>query len=78
MRQQPVRILDGAEGTAARTRVLIQTSDGQKEWGTVGVSTNLLEASWQALVDSLAFPEQPGRAGTAQPAAPASTGDQAS
>jgi 2-isopropylmalate synthase len=50
-----VRILDGAEGTAARTRVLIQTSDGQKEWGTVGVSANIIEASLQALTDSMEY-----------------------
>ena len=50
-----VRILDGAEGTAARTRVLILTSDGQREWGTVGVSANIIEASLQALTDSMEY-----------------------
>ena len=50
-----VRILDSSTGTAARTRVLIQTSDGKKEWGTVGVSENIIEASLQALVDSIEF-----------------------
>jgi len=50
-----VRILDGVAGTAAKTRVLIQSSDGQREWGTVGVSENIIEASLQALVDSMEF-----------------------
>jgi 2-isopropylmalate synthase len=50
-----VRILDGAEGTAARTRVLIVTGDGKKEWGTVGVSANIIEASLQALSDSMEY-----------------------
>jgi hypothetical protein len=48
-----VRILDSATGTAAKTRVLIQSSDGRDEWGTVGVSGNIIEASLQALVDSI-------------------------
>jgi 2-isopropylmalate synthase len=42
-------------GTAAKTRVLIQSSDGNKEWGTVGVSENIIEASLQALVDSMEY-----------------------
>jgi 2-isopropylmalate synthase len=50
-----VRILDGVAGTAARTRVLITSSDGKREWGTVGVSENIIEASLQALVDSLEY-----------------------
>ncbi|MGH7951776.1 MAG: citramalate synthase [Limisphaerales bacterium] len=50
-----VRILDSATGTAAKTRVLIQSSDGRSEWGTVGVSENIIEASLQALVDSMEF-----------------------
>jgi 2-isopropylmalate synthase len=50
-----VRILDGIAGTAAKTRVLIESSDGQREWGTVGVSENIIEASLQALVDSMEF-----------------------
>ncbi|HEX7577294.1 MAG TPA: citramalate synthase, partial [Verrucomicrobiae bacterium] len=48
-----VRILDSATGTAAKTRVLIQSTDGQRDWGTVGVSENIIEASLQALVDSM-------------------------
>lgn len=50
-----VRILDGEAGTAAKTRVLIDTSDGHLRWSTVGASTNIIEASWQALVDSVEY-----------------------
>ncbi len=50
-----VRIIDSTTGTAARTRVLIESSDGTSEWGTVGVNDNIVEASLQALVDSLEF-----------------------
>lgn len=50
-----VRILDGKEGTAARTRVLIAFTDGQNDWETVGVSGNIIEASWLALVDALEY-----------------------
>ncbi|MBI5789349.1 MAG: citramalate synthase [Candidatus Schekmanbacteria bacterium] len=50
-----VRILNEKAGTAAKTRVLIETSDGVKSWGTVGVSANIIEASWQALVDSINY-----------------------
>ncbi len=50
-----VRILDSGAGTAARTRVLIESTDGREEWGTVGVSDNIIEASLQALVDSLEY-----------------------
>ena len=48
-----VRIIDSTTGTAAITRVLIQSSDGSAEWGTIGVNENIVEASLQALVDSL-------------------------
>ncbi len=48
-----VRILDSDTGTAAKTRVLIESTDGKREWGTVGVSGNIIEASLQALVDSM-------------------------
>ena len=48
-----VRIIDSASGTAATTRVLIQSTDGVSEWGTIGVNENIIEASLQALVDSL-------------------------
>jgi len=50
-----VRVLDGKDGTGAVVRVLIETSDGRRSWGTVGVSPNIIEASWQALVDSIAY-----------------------
>ena len=50
-----VRVLDEKKGTAAVTRVLIETSDGEKSWGTIGVSENIIEASWQALVDSIEY-----------------------
>ena len=51
-----VRIIDSTSGTAATTRVLIESSDGTAEWGTVGVNDNIVEASLQALVDSLECP----------------------
>src|SRR3954447_11333619 len=50
-----VRILDTATGTAAKTRVLIESTDGKDEWGTVGASENIIEASLQALVDSMEY-----------------------
>lgn len=50
-----VRILDAEHGTDATTRVLITTSDGQTTWQTVGVGANIVEASWEALMDGLAF-----------------------
>ena len=50
-----VRIINGTTGTAAKTRVLITSSDGEREWGTVGVSENIIEASLQALMDSMEF-----------------------
>jgi 2-isopropylmalate synthase len=54
-----VRILDENHGTGAVTRVLLDSTDGQREWGTIGVSENIIEASWEALVDSLAYAFQP-------------------
>ena len=50
-----VRILDEAHGTGAVTRVLLDSADGEREWGTTGVSENIIEASWEALVDSLEY-----------------------
>jgi 2-isopropylmalate synthase len=50
-----VRILDGKSGTSAITRVLIETKNGSHPWYTVGASANIIEASWQALVDSIEF-----------------------
>ncbi|MDD2620132.1 MAG: citramalate synthase [Syntrophomonadaceae bacterium] len=50
-----VRVLDGKQGTAARVRVLIESSDEKNQWSTVGVSENIIEASWQAMVDSINY-----------------------
>jgi 2-isopropylmalate synthase len=50
-----VRVLETTEATAAKVRVHIETTDGEKVWGTVGVSTNIIEASWHALVDSIEY-----------------------
>jgi 2-isopropylmalate synthase len=50
-----VRILDQGHGTDAITRVLIETSDGEVSWWTVGVGANVIEASWEALLDGLTF-----------------------
>jgi 2-isopropylmalate synthase len=50
-----VRILEESQGTASRIRVLIESSDGEHEWRTVGSSTNIIEASWLALADSLEY-----------------------
>jgi len=50
-----VRIVDGRNGTAATTRVLIDTRNGRRKWSTVGASANIIEASWLALVDSIEY-----------------------
>jgi 2-isopropylmalate synthase len=50
-----VRILDTAKGTGAVTRVLLDSTDGDRSWSTIGVSENIIEASWQALLDSIVF-----------------------
>jgi 2-isopropylmalate synthase len=50
-----VRVLASDRGTGARVRVLVESRDGESEWGTVGVSHDILEASWQALVDSITY-----------------------
>jgi 2-isopropylmalate synthase len=50
-----VRILDESHGTGAVTRVLLDSTDHEREWGTIGVSENIIEASWEALVDSLEY-----------------------
>src|SRR3954451_18986428 len=75
-----VRIIDEHKGTGAVTRVLIDASDGDETWGTIGVSENIIEASWEALVDSLETAlqtrrdelEWPAPAADAAPAAPTS------
>ena len=50
-----VRVLSGERGTQARVRVLVESKDNHSSWGTVGVSVNIIEASWQALVDSINY-----------------------
>ena len=50
-----VRVLDTGLGTGAVTRVLVDTTDGERTWTTIGVSENIIEASWQALYDSIVF-----------------------
>ena len=50
-----VRVLDTGKGTGAVTRVLVDTADGERTWTTIGVSENIIEASWQALYDSIVF-----------------------
>lgn len=50
-----VRVINGREATAAKVRVLIQSTDGETAWTTVGVSTDIIEASWIALVDSIEY-----------------------
>jgi len=66
-----VRILDEHHGTASVTRVLLDSSDGVDSWGSLGVSENVIEASWEALVDSLEYAFQPRSAdrGGGRPAA---------
>ena len=55
------RCASSTNGTAAVTRVLLDASDGQDTWGSIGVSENIIEASWEALVDSLEAGMLPGR-----------------
>jgi 2-isopropylmalate synthase len=50
-----VRVLDGAAAAAAKVRVLIESTDGYRVWSTVGVSTDIIEASWIALVDAIEY-----------------------
>ncbi len=50
-----VRVLSGEHGTQAKVRVLVESRDKQAQWGTVGVSINIIEASWQALVDAINY-----------------------
>jgi len=50
-----VRVLSSGEGTGSKVRVLVESGDGSHKWGTVGVSENIIEASWQALVDSINY-----------------------
>jgi len=55
LRDFKVRILEGKQGTNSRTRVLIESGDERSLWGTVGVSENIIDASWQALVDAVDY-----------------------
>ncbi|MGB3242802.1 MAG: alpha-isopropylmalate synthase regulatory domain-containing protein, partial [Candidatus Omnitrophota bacterium] len=50
-----VRVLDEKAGTAAKVRVLVQSQDAHDSWWTVGVSENIIEASWLALIDSIEY-----------------------
>jgi 2-isopropylmalate synthase len=50
-----VRVINASEATAAKVRVVIQSTDGHREWGTVGVHENIIDASWQALMDSIEY-----------------------
>jgi 2-isopropylmalate synthase len=65
-----VRVLSSRDGTAAKVRVLIESSDGHDVWGTVGVSGNIIEASWIALADSFHFKLMREAARAAMPASP--------
>jgi 2-isopropylmalate synthase len=65
-----VRIIDEHKGTGAVTRVLIDASDSDETWGTIGVSENIIEASWEALVDSLEYALQGHSRGTESAAEP--------
>jgi 2-isopropylmalate synthase len=66
-----VRILDEVKGTGAVTRVLVDASDGHEVWGSIGVSENVIGASWDALLDSLEYGigHSAGRASSSAPAA---------
>jgi 2-isopropylmalate synthase len=68
-----VRILDGAKASDAITRVLLDSTDGISEWGSIGVSTNMIEASWEALVESLEHGMLVGRLASASDRARFST-----
>jgi 2-isopropylmalate synthase len=55
LRDYKVRIIDGHLATAARTRVLIDSTDGTNDWGTVGVNDNIIDASWEAMVEGVEY-----------------------
>jgi 2-isopropylmalate synthase len=50
-----VRVLSASEATASKVRVLIESTDGKESWSTIGVSKDIIEASWLALVDSIEY-----------------------
>lgn len=56
-----VRILEGSDGTGAKVRVLVESRDEEEVWNTIGVSTNIIEASWHALVDSIQYKLSKGK-----------------
>src|SRR6185369_10195656 len=58
-----VRVVNVREGTAAKVRTIVDSSDGEDTWSTVGVSTNMIEASWHALVDGVVYGLQRGKIG---------------
>lgn len=62
-----VRVVDSGAGTAASIRVNIESTDGQETWGTIGVSENVIEASWQALVDAVEYKLHKDPNGATQP-----------
>jgi 2-isopropylmalate synthase len=70
-----VRVVDSDRATAARVRVLIQTSDSEESWATVGVSDNILEASWQALADAVSYKLHKNHCSTAMERAAVESGD---
>lgn len=70
-----VRILDEHHGTASVTRVLLDSSDGAHDWSSIGVSENVIEASWEALVDSLEYAFQPRAEGAASAEPAGAVGD---
>ena len=55
LRDYKVRILDSRSGANARTRVFVESGDGREVWGTVGVSDNIIDASWEALTDAINY-----------------------
>jgi len=55
LRDFKVRVIDGGTGTAAKVRVFIESRDSESSWGTIGVSENIIEASWKALVDGIEY-----------------------
>src|SRR5215472_13697631 len=63
-----VRSMRSIQRTGARVRVLIESTDGSRRWGTVGVSANVVEASWQALLDSVEFKLHKDQAKARKPA----------
>jgi 2-isopropylmalate synthase len=55
LRDYKVRIIEGNEGTGSKTRVLVESGDGHSIWGTVGVSDNIIDASWEALREAVEY-----------------------